>query len=140
LRRILALLLLLSTSVLSPLWAGCGIHFGSADEHTEPLAHLRVTGTRRASEELQVELAYSQTLPVSVEVECRLKQGSEVLQRIGAATVPANPEGNPEATPVAGSLSFPFRVEQPGEYAVVCVTLADESNYLSQTISISPAG
>jgi len=126
--------------VLSPLWAGCGIHFGSADEHTEPLAHLRVTGTRRASEELQVELAYSQTLPVSVEVECRLKQGSEVLQRIGAATVPANPEGNPEATPVAGSLSFPFRVEQPGEYAVVCVTLADESNYLSQTISISPAG
>jgi len=87
-----------------------------------------------------VELAYSQTLPVSVEVECRLKQGSEVLQRIGAATVPANPEGNPEATPVAGSLSFPFRVEQPGEYAVVCVTLADESNYLSQTISISPAG
>ena len=126
--------------MLSPLWAGCGIHFGSADEHTEPLAHLRVTGTRRASEELQVELAYSQTLPVSVEVECRLKQGSEVLQRIGAATVPANPEGNPEATPVAGSLSFPFRVEQPGEYAVVCVTLADESNYLSQTISISPAG
>ena len=126
--------------MLSPLWAGCGIHFGSADEHTEPLAHLRVTGTRRAGEELQVELAYSQTLPVSVEVECRLKQGKEVVQRIGAATVPANPGGNPEATPVAGSLSFPFRVEQPGEYAVVCVTLADESNYLSQTISISPAG
>jgi len=139
LRRILALLLLLSTGLLSPLSAGCGIHFGSADEHTEPLAHLQVTGTRRAGEELQVELGYSQTLPVPVEVECRLKQGSTVVQRIGAATVPANPEGNPEATPVAGSLSFPFRVEQPGEYKVVCLTLADESNYLSQTISISPA-
>jgi len=139
LRRILTVLLLLSTGLLSPLWAGCGIHFGSADEHTEPLAHLRVTGTRRAGEELQVELAYSQTLPAPVEVECRLKQGSEVLQRIGAATIPANPGGSPEATPVAGSLSFPFRVEQPGEYKVVCLTVADESNYLSQTISIGPA-
>jgi hypothetical protein len=139
LRRILALLLLLSTGLLSLLWAGCGIHFGSADEHTEPLAHLQVTGTRRAGEELQVELSYSQTLPVSVEVECRLKQGSEVLQRIGAATIPANPGGNPEATPVAGSLSFSLRIDRPGEYMVVCVTLADETNSLSQVISIGPA-
>jgi hypothetical protein len=140
LRRILTVLLLLSTSVLSPLWAGCGIHFGSADEHTEPLAHLRITGERRAGEELQVELGYSQTLPVAVEVECRLKQGNEVVQRIGAATVPANPEGNPEATPVAGSLSFPLRIDRPGEYKVVCLTVADESNKLSQVISIGPAG
>jgi hypothetical protein len=140
LRRILTLLLLLSTGLLTPLSAGCGIHFGSADEHTEPMTHLRITGTRRAGEELQVELAYSQTLPVSVEVECRLKQGKEVVQRIGAATVPANPEGNPEATPQVGTLSFPFRVEQPGEYKVVCLTVADEENKLSQVISIGPAG
>jgi len=73
-------------------------------------------------------------------VECRLKQGSEVLQRIGAGTVPANPGGNPEATPQVGTLVFPLRVEQPGEYKVVCLTVADESNYLSQTISIGPAG
>ena len=103
-RRILTLLLLLSTGLLTPLWAGCGIDFGSADEHTEPMAHLRVTGTRRAGEELQVELAYSQTLPV------------------------------------AGSLSFPLRVDRAGEYSVVCVTLADEENKLSQVISIGPAG
>jgi hypothetical protein len=140
LRRILTLLLLLSTGLLSPLWAGCGIHFGSADEHTEPMTQLRITGTRRAGEELQVELAYSQTLPVAVAVECRLKQGSEVVQKIGAGTMPANPEGNPEATPVAGSLSFPLRIDRPGEYTVMCLTLADESNYLSQTISIGAAG
>ena len=139
-RRILTLLLLLSTGLLSPLSAGCGIHFGSADEHTEPMTHLRIAGTRKAGEELRVELAYSQTLPVAVEVECRLKQGSEVLQRIGAATVPANPGGNPEATPTAGTLSFPLRIDRPGEYTVMCLTLADESNYLSQTISIGPAG
>jgi len=139
LRRILALLLLLATGLLTPLWAGCGIDFGSADEHTEPMTHLRVTGTRKAGEELRVELSYSQTLPVEVEVECRLKQGSEVMQSIGAAGIPANPGGSPEATPVAGTLSFPLRVDRPGEYAVVCVTLADESNELSQTISIGPA-
>jgi hypothetical protein len=140
LRRILALLLLLSTGLLSPLWAGCGIDFGGVDEHTEPLAHLRVTGTRRAGEELQVELAYSQTLPVPVEVECRLKQGNEVLQKIGAGTIPANPGGNPKATPTAGTLSFPLRIDRPGEYNVVCLTLVDETNYLSQAISIGPAG
>ena len=139
-RRILTLLLLLSTGLLSPLSAGCGIHFGSADEHTEPLAQLRITGTRRAGEELKVELAYSQTLPVAVEVECRLKQGGNVLQRIGAGTIPANPGGSPEATPVAGSLSFPLRIDRPGEYAVVCFTVVDESNKLSQAISIGPAG
>jgi hypothetical protein len=140
LRRILALLLLLSTGLLTPLSAGCGIHFGSADEHTEPLAHLRVTGTRRAGEELQVELAYSQTLPVPLEVECRLRQGGEVLQKIGTGTVPANPGGNPEATPATGSLSFPLRIDRAGEYSVMCLTLADETNYLSQAISIGPAG
>jgi hypothetical protein len=140
LRRILTLLLLLSTGLLTPLWAGCGIHFGSADEHTEPMTHLRITGTRRAGEELKVELAYSQTLPVAVEVECRLKQGNEVLQRIGAGTMPANPGGNPEATPVAGSLSFPLRIDGAGEYTVVCFTVVDESNKLSQTLSIGTAG
>ena len=139
-RRTIALLLLLSTSLPAPLWAGCGIHFGSADEHTEPMAHLRITGELRAGEELQVELAYSQTLPVPVEVECRLKQGSEVLQRIGAATIPANSGGNPEATPQVGTLVFPLRVEQPGEYTVVCFTVVDENNKLSQVISIGPAG
>ena len=103
LRRILALLLILSTGLLTPLSAGCGIDFGSANEHTEPMTHLRVTGTRKAGEELRVELSYSQTLPVAVEVECRLKQGKEVVQRIGAAAIPANPGGNPGATPGGGS-------------------------------------
>jgi hypothetical protein len=139
LRRTIALLLLLSASLPAPLWAGCGIHFGSTEEHTEPMAHLRITGTRRAGEELQVEMGYSQTLPVEVEVECRLKRGDEVLQRIGAGTVPANPGGSPEATPAVGSIFFPLRIDEAGEYSVVCVTLADESNKLSQTISIGAA-
>lgn len=140
LRRILTVLLLLSTSLLTPLWAGCGIGFGSANEQTEPMTHLRVTGTRQAGEELRVELSYSQTLPVAVEVECRLKQGGEVEKTIGAAAIPANPGGRPEATPTTGTLSFPLRVDRAGEYEVVCVTPADESNELSQAVSISPAG
>jgi hypothetical protein len=139
LRRILSVLLLLSIGLLCPLWAGCGIGFGSANEQTEPMTHLRVTGTRRAGEELQMELAYSQTLPVPVAVECRLEQGGEVVQAIGAAAIPANPGGSPEATPTTGALSFSFRVDRAGEYKVVCVTPADETNELSQTISIGPA-
>ena len=103
------------------------------------MAHLRITGTRRAGEELQVELGYSQTLPVEVEVECRLKRGDEVLEMIGAGTVPANPGGSPEATPVTGSLFFPLVVDRAGGYSVVCFTVVDEGNKLSQAISIGAA-
>ena len=103
------------------------------------MAQLRITGERRAGEELQVELGYSQTLPVEVEVECRLKRGDEVLERIGAGRIPANPGGSPEATPVVGSLFFPLRIEEGGEYRVVCFTVVDEGNKLSQAISIGAA-
>jgi hypothetical protein len=139
LRRVPCILLLLSLGLAVLLSTGCGIDFSSNGENTEPLARLQITGTRTAGEELRVDLAYSQTLPVPVEVECRLTQGSNVVQKIGAATVPANPGGSPEATPVAGDLSFPFRVEQAGEYKVVCLTVVDEANKLDQVISIRPA-
>jgi hypothetical protein len=139
LRRVPTILLLLVLGPATLLSTGCGIGFGSSDELTDPLAGLRITGTRTAGEELRVELAYSQTYPVPVEVECRLKQGSTVVQVIGKATIPANPEGSPEATPVTGDFSFPFRVEQAGEYKVVCLTVADEANKLDEVISIRPA-
>jgi len=139
LRRVPCILLLLVLGPVALLSTGCGIDFSSNGENTEPLARLQVTGTRTAGEELRVELAYSQTYPVPVEVECRLKQGSAVVQVIKKATIPANPEGSPEATPVAGDFSFPFRVEQAGEYKVVCLTVADETNKLDEAISIRPA-
>ncbi len=129
---------LLLLCALAVLMAGCGIDLGGGDEHSEPLAGLRISGTPAVGEELRVELEYSQTYPVPVEVECRLKQGKTVLQTIGSDTVPANPEGNPEATPMPGSFTFPFRVEQPGEYKVECLTPADEDNKISKTISIGP--
>jgi hypothetical protein len=139
LRRVPCILLLLVLGPAALLSTGCGIGFGSSDELTDPLAGLRITGTRTAGEELRVELAYSQTYPVPVEVECRLKQGNAVVQVIGKATIPANPEGSPEATPDAGDFSFPFRVEQAGEYKVVCLTVADETNKLDEVISIRPS-
>ena len=139
LERVPTILLFLVLGPAALLSTGCGIRFGSSDELTDPLARLRITGTRMAGEELLVELAYSQTYPVPVEVECRLKQGSAVVQVIGKAAIPANPEGSPEATPVAGNFSFPFHVEQAGEYKVVCLTVADEANKLDEVISIRPA-
>jgi hypothetical protein len=120
------------------LLSACGIEFGDGDGNQEPLAGLRVTGTPVAGEELRIELDYAQIYPVPVEVECLLKQGSQVVQTIGSKTVDANPDGEPEATPVRGTLLFTFRVEQPGEYKLECLTPADTENKLKKTLTIRP--
>lgn len=118
--------------------SSCGVEFGDGDGNHEPLAAMRVSGTPVAGEELRLELDYAQTYPVPVEVECRLKQGSNVVQIIGTDTVAANPDGEPEATPVTGTLSFTFEVDIPGEYRLECLTPADTENKLKGTLTITP--
>ena len=136
-RRYLFPVLLLAISTV-PLTA-CGVDFGESDENHEPLTSIRVVGTPVAGEELRLELSYSQPYAVAVDVECRVKQTGKVLQSIGEATVPANPtEGDPQATPVAGVLDFTFRIDEPGDYVLECITPADDDNYIRRAITVSP--
>lgn len=132
---LIALLLVLALAA-----SACGIEFDDGDGNNEPLAAMRVVGDRVAGEKLRLELDYAQIYPVPVEIECRLKQGSNVVQIIGADTVAANPEGGPEATPVVGMLSFTFEVDIPGEYRLECLTPADPENKLKSTLTIAPRG
>jgi hypothetical protein len=124
--------------LLALLLPACGIEFGDGDENHEPLASLRVVGTPIAGEELRLELDYAQTYPVPVQVECRLKQGSQVVQIIGSDVIEANPDGEPEAAPVTGTLSFTFEVDIPGKYGLECLTPADPENKLKGTLTVAP--
>ena len=123
-------------AALGAVTIACGI--GSDYGHQEPLSKMRITGTRVAGQEMQLELDLRQTYDVDVDVECDLKQGGEVIQQIGNDTVPANPDGRPGEEPAFGSsLVFPFRVEKAGSYVVVCFTPADAENDLTASLSIS---
>lgn len=115
---------------------GCGI--GTDKAYQEPLSKMRITGTRAVGQEMRLELDYRQTYDVDVDVECDLKQGSEVVQQIGYETVPANPNGRPDATPATGTFAFAFRVDKTGSYTVVCFTTKDVENKLKASLTISP--
>ena len=127
--------ILLFLGAIAALALGCGI--GSDTAYQEPLSKMRITGTRTVGQELRLELDYRQTYDVDVDVECDLKQGSEVIQQIGYGVVRANPGGRPDATPVVGTLTFPFRVEEAGSYLVVCFTTKDAENKLKAPLTVS---
>lgn len=129
-----ALIILLSLTAASML--GCGIQVGKGEPRTQPLAELRILGTPVAGQELRLELDYEQNYPLAVDVECRVKQNGKDIQTIGAGAVPGNLDGSPEATPVEGSLVFPFWLDKPGDYEIQCLTTADSDNKLSKDITI----
>ncbi|MGD0766382.1 MAG: hypothetical protein ABR978_08800 [Dehalococcoidia bacterium] len=134
--RFSVLALVILPALAATFMLGCGVQFGNGEARTQPLANLRVLGTPVIGQELLLQLDYSQNYPLAVDVECRVKQNGNVLQIIGDSAVPANPDGNPEATPMAGSLFFPFHLDQPGVYEILCLTTANEDNKLSRDITI----
>jgi hypothetical protein len=127
--------ILLFLGAIAALALGCGI--GSDRAYQEPLSKMRITGTRTVGQELRLELDYRQTYDVDVDVECDLKQGSEVIEQIGYGVVQANPGGRPDATPAVGTLAFPFRVEKAGSYLVVCFTTKDAENKLKTPLTMT---
>ena len=130
----LRLLAVLLPGLAAALLLGCGIGVDTA--YQQPLAKMRVSGTPVIGGELNVELDYSQTYNVAVDVECDLTQNDNIVQVIASGTVPANPEGSPDSTPQTGTLDFPFRVDVPGDYKVECLTVLDEDNKLSSSLSV----
>jgi hypothetical protein len=132
-KRFLLPLFLLFVAVLTE--SGCGI--GPIEDPHGPLAKIVVTGSRAVGQEMQIELDYQQTYNVAVDVQCDLEQGSKVVQVIGSDSVPANPSGRPDATPAAGTLSFPLMVEKAGSYTVVCFAAKDAGNRISVPLKVS---
>ena len=116
----------------------CGVRFSDPEPGTEFWDSIEITGTFTPSGALNVVAAYEQLNPVDVEVMCELREEKEQLLEIGRTVVPARPDGNPEATPEAGSVSFDFAAPaDAGAYIVECLTPLDEDNFIGDEITIA---
>ena len=117
--------------------AGCGVRYRDPDPGTEFFSDIDIAGDHRVEAPLTVTVGFEQFYPVEVELVCELRQDEETLRELGRQLVPALPEGEPEATPVAGHATFDFTVEPAGTYVVECLTPKDEDNYIAEEIDIA---
>jgi hypothetical protein len=126
--------LILATLVLG----GCGISFSNGNSGKEFFTSLNVIGTPVTRSPLTMVVAYAQNNPIDVAVKCELRQGQNVVKEVGAETVPQLANGGPQATPVAGTYTFDFTVDEPGTYKAECYTPADENNYIIRQFTVRP--
>ena len=123
---------------LAATFCGCGIDFGGGSDGTELFADLTIEGEQVEGKEITVQLDYTQVYPVDVDVRCWLEQDGRKVKVIGDGTIPPNPEGEPEATPTPGTLTFQFTAHGAGKYWVVCRTPADENNAIGEPLELAP--
>ena len=126
--------LLFATLVLG----GCGVDFSNGPAGTEFFKSLKVNGTPMAGAPLALVVTYAQNNPVDVAVKCELRQGKTLVKDVGTQTVPQLAGGGPKATPVAGTYSFDFTVDQVGAYKAECYTPADENNFIIREFTVRP--
>lgn len=131
--------LYLAAPLLTVVLAGCGVRFSDPEPGTEFFASLVVTGSRVASEPMTAVVSYTQNYPIEVELVCELRQNKTTLFEIGKAVVPPLPNGNPDATPFVGSLSYDFVPPAAGTYKIECLTPKDVDNFIDEKITVSAA-
>ena len=115
----------------------CGVRYSDPEPGTEFYESIDITGDMTAGETLTVTIGITQTNPVEVVSVCELRQDKKTLFEIGRATIPALPEGNPDATPVISEQSHDFTVDEPGTFVVECLTPKDEDNFIAKEITVS---
>lgn len=128
-------LLLLVMVTASLLMSACGVAF-SGSEGNDFFKSIDVAGSKTTGSPLSVTVAYKQKYPVDVTVACEIRQGKHLVQVIGERDVASIEGGGPEATPVPGSATFEFRIDDPGSYRAECYTPADEDNYIRENFTV----
>jgi hypothetical protein len=121
----------------APLLAACGVAFSDPPQGNEFFKSLTVMGNKRVGQPLTAVVTVKQSYAIAVPIRCELRQKKSLVKALGEETAPANPEGNPKATPIAATLSFNFTVDAPGDYGVECFTTADEDNYIAKALTIA---
>jgi|CXWL01.1.fsa_nt_gi hypothetical protein len=131
--------LYLAAPLLTIVLAGCGVRFSDPESGTEFFESLVVSGGRVAGEPMTAVVSYTQNYPIEVELVCELRQNKTTLFEIGKAVVPALPNGNPDATPFIGNLSYDFVAPTAGTYKVECLTPKDVDNFIDEEIAVMAA-
>jgi hypothetical protein len=122
---------------LALILAGCGVRFSDPEKGTEFFERLVVTGSGVAGEPMTAVVSYTQNYPIEVELVCELRQNKTTLFEMGKAVVPALPDGNPDATPFVGDLSYDFVPPAAGSYKVECLTPKDADNFIDEEIAVT---
>ena len=128
-----------SLLLLGALLGACGVKYGADSLGNEFFNSLTVTGDMRVGHPLTGFVRFRQAYPTDISVRCELRQGKDLLRKIGEDTVKAHPSGGPKATPFPGSASYDFTIDTPGHYKFECFTPADEDNYIIKEFDVGPA-
>jgi hypothetical protein len=141
-------------AVLAPLCllvlllTGCGVSFSEDFDGTELFKSIRLEGELETDAELTVTVSVNQGYPVPVHVACYYEDGSKLTddQLKLAFQERATRIGDEVLLPAAGAtpgddverreLSFHFRIGQPGEYFLACLTPAAPENGLGRAFTI----
>jgi hypothetical protein len=128
---------------------GCGVRFRDDFDGTELFKSIVLQGERVAGATLEVTVGLNQAYPVPVHVACFYEDGSKLTddQLKLAFHERATPIGEEVLPPVSGrdpgdeverrEVSFRFRVDEPGDYFVACLTPAAPDNGLGRSFTIS---
>lgn len=147
-----ALQRLLSTSLALLALTGCGVQLRDEFQPTEVFQGLEISGELRTNAPLLVTVTVSQVYPVPVRVACLYERTGalsadqrrltfeERATRIGEAVLDAAPQAQrPPVKAPTQRLSFPFRLTEPGEYFLACITPAAADNGLGITFRVEAA-
>ena len=130
-----AILRLAALAAAALLLAGCGISLGGGTS-SELFSKLSLEGEPVVGRDMTLEVTHKQRYPLPVDISCYLVEPGRSRRLLGRDALPANPDTSAEATPVAGSSTFRFRVERPGRYVALCNTPLDPENFISKEFRV----
>jgi hypothetical protein len=130
---------------------GCGVTFREQFFGTELFQSIDLSGQREINSELTLSLTITQGYPVPVHIACYYEDGSKLTDDqhklafqeratlIGETVLPGDIRERPGGSEVkAQKLSYKFRLAEPGDYFLACLTPASPENGLGYLFTIKP--
>jgi hypothetical protein len=145
LRRLLPLILLLLAL------PGCGVAFFESFSGTELFKHLQLEGDFVAGGQMTISIDVNDAYPVPIRVACYYEKPDSLTKDekrivfheratlIGERVLPASPGTKPDDDVSRQTLSFPFSIDEPGDYFAACITPASPENGIGKRFTVEPA-
>ena len=129
----------------------CGVSFRSEFKGTEIFKSISISGERTVGSELTLTLEVAQPYPVPVQIACYYEDDEQLTDDqqkvafqeraplIGQTVLPPNIGSAPQDKVDKQRLSFRFKISQPGEYFVACITPAAAENGYGLMVKVREA-
>lgn len=128
----------------------CGVEFSSTFTGTELFKGIAVTGDMHPGNDLTVTVNLNPTYPVPVTIACFYEDESNLTEDeekiafhdrarlAGRASLESPAGAAPGDDREREEMSFTFRVDQPGDYFIACLTPAAPDNGLGASFTVRP--